>query len=74
MADDNSRRGLASADEKTRERVAREGGEARKSQGANYSELGRKGGRSQGKQSNPGNFANRPQEEVEEAARKGGQS
>lgn len=72
MADSN--RGLASADEKTRERVAREGGEARKSQGVDYSELGRKGGRSQGRQNNPGNFANRSREEVEEAARKGGQS
>ena len=34
---------------------------------------GKKGGKAQGKQNNPGNFANRPQEDVEDAARKGGQ-
>lgn len=71
MADDN--RGLASADEETRERVAHEGGEARKNQGADYSKMGQKGGKSQGKENNPGNFANRPEEEVEEAARRGGE-
>ena len=70
----NSNRGLASADDKTREEVAETGGEARKSQGANYSKMGQKGGKSQGKQNNPGNFANRPEEEVEEAASEGGQS
>ena len=30
--------------------------------------------REQGKQTNPGNFANRPKEEVREAGRKGGRS
>ena len=53
--------------------VAQQGGNAR-SQDADYSELGQKGGRSQGQEDNPGNFSNRSQEEVEDAARKGGQS
>ena len=35
-----------------------------------YSEIGQK----QGKENNPGNFANRPKDEVEEAARKGGEN
>ena len=71
MADSN--RGLASADKKTREEVAQQGGNAR-SQDADYSELGQKGGRSQGQEDNPGNFSNRSQDEVEDIARKGGQS
>ncbi len=37
-------------------------------------EAGIKGGQSQGQDSNPGNFANRPHEEVEDAAQKGGES
>lgn len=40
----NSKKGLASASEETRERVAHKGGEARKAEGANYQELGQKGG------------------------------
>ncbi len=35
-------------------------------------EIARKGGRSQGKENNPGNFANNP-ERAAEAGRKGGQ-
>lgn len=35
-----------------------------------YSEIGKK----QGKQNNPGNFANRPKEDVEAAGRKGGEA
>jgi general stress protein YciG len=35
-----------------------------------YSEIGKK----QGKQNNPGNFANRPKDEVEAAGRKGGEA
>lgn len=35
--------------------------------------IAQEGGSSQGKETNPGNFANRPQEEVEEAARRGGE-
>ena len=35
-----------------------------------YSEIGQK----QGKENNPGNFANRPKEEVKEAGRKGGEA
>lgn len=37
-------------------------------------EIARKGGRSQGKENNPGNFANRDPQEVSEAGRKGGSS
>jgi general stress protein YciG len=37
-----------------------------------YAEIGHKGGESQGKENNPGNFANRSKKEVREAARKGG--
>lgn len=40
----NTNKGLANADENTRQRVAHEGGEARKAQGTDYSELGQKGG------------------------------
>jgi general stress protein YciG len=35
-----------------------------------YSEIGQK----QGKENNPGNFANRPKEDVKEAGRKGGEA
>ena len=35
-----------------------------------YSEIGQK----QGKENNPGNFANRPKKDVQEAGRKGGES
>jgi hypothetical protein len=34
----------------------------------------RKGGQSQGKESNPGNFANRDEGDVRNAAKKGGQA
>lgn len=45
MSNDNQKRGLAAADQETRERVAKEGGEAR-AEKTNMSELGRKGGES----------------------------
>jgi general stress protein YciG len=38
-----------------------------------YSEIGKKGGHSQGKENNPGNFAN-DREKASEAGRKGGQN
>jgi len=41
-------------------------------QGMSREEAGRKGGQSQGKENNPGNFANDPQK-ASEAGRKGGQ-
>lgn len=41
---DNSNKGLASADEETRQRVAREGGESRNKQGGNSSKMDQKGG------------------------------
>lgn len=45
MADDTKGRGLASADEETKQRVAQMGGQARKAQGTDYSDLGHKGGK-----------------------------
>jgi general stress protein YciG len=42
--DKNSKKGLASADEETRERVAKAGGEARAEDKEGLSEAGRKGG------------------------------
>ena len=41
---DDSNKGLASADEETRERVAKKGGEARAEDKESLSEAGRKGG------------------------------
>jgi general stress protein YciG len=69
MADNRNQDNL---DEQTRSKIGQMGGEARKSQDADYSQIGQKGGRSQGQENNPGNFANR--EDVEDVARKGGQS
>jgi general stress protein YciG len=56
-----------------------------KDQSMSTSEAGRKGGergpefyseigKQQGKENNPGNFANRPKEDVQEAGRKGGEN
>lgn len=39
-----------------------------------YQKIGQKGGQSQGQDNNPGNFANRSEEDVEEAGRKGGEA
>lgn len=38
-----------------------------------YAEIGHRGGQQQGKENNPGNFANRSEEDRKKAARKGGQ-
>ena len=56
----------------SREEAGRKGGEAtRESHDSEfYSEIGSR----QGKENNPGNFANRPKEEVRESARRGGES
>lgn len=69
----NDDRGLASADQQTRQRVAKAGGEAR-AENADYESMGEKGGRSQGQENNPGNFANSPKDEVRKAAKQGGES
>lgn len=53
--DNKSNRGLANADQETRERVASEGG------------------KSQGQENNPGNFAN-DRQKASEAGKKGGQN
>jgi len=39
-----------------------------------HRKAGQAGGRAQGKENNPGNFANRSHEDVVDAARKGGES
>ncbi len=45
---------------------------AEERRGMSHEEAGRKGGRSQGKENNPGNFAN-DREKAREAGRKGGE-
>ncbi|MEK7063302.1 MAG: general stress protein [Patescibacteria group bacterium] len=59
----------------TVEEAGRMGGEkvARERGSEFYSEIGRIGGQSQGKATNPGNFANDP-EKAREAGRRGGES
>lgn len=64
----DSGRGLASADEKTRARVARAGGEAVSRDRGHMAEIGRKGGRASG-----GNFKNDPKR-ASRAGREGGRA
>lgn len=56
----------------SREEAGRLGGEAtsREHDHSYYEQIGSQ----QGKENNPGNFANRPKKDVEEAGRKGGES
>lgn len=64
---DNSKRGLASADEQTRQRVAHEGGQARaQDEDVKSGELGRKGGEATKKKYGP--------EFYQEIGQKGGQA
>jgi len=67
MADDKTKDGSMSTSE-----AGKMGGEkVRDERGPEfYSEIGKK----QGKENNPGNFANRPKEDVEAAGRKGGEA
>ncbi|MFZ5376187.1 MAG: KGG domain-containing protein [Patescibacteria group bacterium] len=60
----------------TVEEAGRKGGEAtsRSHDRDFYQKIGQKGGKSQGKDNNPGNFANRSEQDVEDTARKGGES
>ncbi len=62
MSSDN--RGLASADEETKERVAKAGGEARAQDKEGLSEAGRKGGES----------VSQDREHMSEIGKKGGQN
>jgi len=84
MSTDN--RGLASADEETKERVARKGGETISRDTEHMAEIGKKGGEAshgggnQGGSSNQGQgggegrgFAGMSEEKRKEAASKGGQ-
>jgi general stress protein YciG len=64
MTNDNSNRGLASADEETKERVARKGGEAVSQDREHMSEIGRKGGEE----------VSQDREHMAEIGRKGGES
>ena len=68
MADENDKK-------MTVEEAGRKGGEkvAEERGSEFYSEIGHKGGKSQGKENNPGNFANR-RDEASEAGREGGES
>lgn len=81
MPNNKSKRGFAAMQEEGRDdevrEIASEGGTAAHESGNAHEftpeearEAGRKGGKSQGRENNPGNFANR--DDVEEAARKGG--
>lgn len=77
---DKSKRGFASMDEEKQREIASKGGKAAHEQGTanefdseEAAEAGRKGGESQGKETNPGNFAN-DTEKAKEAGKKGGES
>lgn len=61
---DTSNRGLASADQQTREEVARKGGESISKDREHMSEIGRKGGES----------VSRDREHMSEIGKKGGES
>jgi general stress protein YciG len=70
MANSKSNRGLASANEETRRRVAKAGGQAAQASGRAHrltTEERRRGGRN-----SPGNFAHRSQAEIKSIAHKGG--
>jgi hypothetical protein len=70
MSDDNNR-GLASADEETKERVAKAGGEARAQDKEGLSEAGKKGGQDPHEKRG---LQAADEETREEVARKGGQA
>lgn len=66
--------GQATARDHDMSEIGRKGGETtKKKYGADfYEEIGKKGGEAQGKQNNPGNFAN-DRQKAREAGRKGGE-
>lgn len=68
MADD--KRKQDNLDEETRSEIGSMGDQTRAEE-ADMNEMGEKGGRSQGKSNKTENFANHPQEEVEDATSKG---
>lgn len=77
---DKSKRGFGSMDEEKQREIASKGGKAAHEEGTAHefdseeaSEAGRKGGESQGKENNPGNFAN-DAEKAREAGKKGGEN
>ena len=76
----NSKRGFGSMDEEKQREIASKGGKAAHEQGTAHefdseeaAEAGRKGGEAQGKDNNPGNFAN-DTEKAREAGKKGGEN
>jgi uncharacterized protein len=76
----NDNRGFAGMDEERQREIASEGGKAAHEKGAAHefnseeaAEAGAKGGSAQGKENNPGNFAN-DTSKASEAGRKGGQN
>lgn len=69
---DKRKRGLASANEETRKRVASQGGRAAQSSG--HAHILTSDERSRGGKNSPGNFAKRPKDEVQKIGRKGGKS
>jgi uncharacterized protein len=64
---------MAKSQKMSREEAGRKGGQATaRTHGSDfYSEIGREGGESQGRENNPGNFAN-DREKARDAGRKGG--
>lgn len=72
MANNNDKRGLASADEETRARVAHEGGKAAQESGRAHKLTEEE--RSRGGKHSSGSFDKRPREEVQEIGRKGGKA
>lgn len=70
MADNNKGFASPNYDENTAEEARSKGGQASSSK-QDMSKLGRKGGKSQGQDNNPANFANDP-EKASDAGRKGG--
>lgn len=72
MAQEKSKRGLASADEETRREVSKMGGKASQQSGHAHKLTDEE--RSRGGRRSSGNFANRPKEEVSEIGRRGGEA
>jgi general stress protein YciG len=75
-----SKRGFGSMDEEKQREIASKGGKAAHEEGTAHefdseeaSEAGSKGGKMQGKENNPGNFAN-DTEKAREAGKKGGEN
>lgn len=72
---DTSNRGLGSENmsQEKKDEIHKKGGHASSAK-QDMSQLGHEGGTHQGRENNPGNFANRPTSEVQDAGRRGGEN